>query len=77
MMSFEVTQSAFEIEKNVPVPGKATKNKPVFPFALMQPGDSFKFPKTIKSKVSGAAYVENRSKTRKFVIRGNRCWRIK
>lgn len=72
----------YKIEKDVPVPPSLTTGRnATYPFVKMEVGDSFSFPKKLMSKVRTAANnfsVRHKKKNEifKFIVRGNRCWRI-
>lgn len=67
----------FKIEKDIPVPPTAKKRK--YPFAIMQPGDSFSFPANLRNLIKTNSYNYERSLGAKFFFTPgeNRCWRIK
>ncbi len=78
---------SYEVEQQVPIPpctrgGRSRQSR--FPFAQMQPGDSFLVPReetTAKRLATNAAcYAKKWTKGWKFCVRtlpeGIRCWRL-
>ena len=79
------TQKMFSIEKNIPIPPKKMNKNAMYPFRLMEVGDSFSVPiasynKDEQSKTYRMIYnMRYRYKPKKFAIRIDdnsiRCWR--
>lgn len=63
----------FPVEKGIPLPEKAERNK--WPFGAMEVGDSFAFPPELSRTVRNAASSYQRNREVKFTIREGRCWR--
>jgi hypothetical protein len=76
-----MTPATFTIDKDVPRPRPYT-SRGRYPFAQMKVGDSFRFAKDGRARVSNAAiqFVRRHEPTWKFSVRlfegGYRCWRI-
>lgn len=70
---------AYEIEKNVPLPPRASKRK--YPFDSMEVGDSFLAPVEERQNVARAVTIENQKAGARFSVRtmkdrsGIRVWR--
>jgi len=69
--------SAFQIEKGIPIP----LERPTYPFAEMQVGDSFAVAAEMRSRVSSAsAFFQRAHPGQRFITRkyngAYRCWRI-
>ena len=66
------------LEKGIEIPVKQKVGK--YPYALMQPGDSFLVPDGSLSKVCNASYREWKKTGKKFTARvvegGVRVWRV-
>ena len=74
----------FKIEKNIPMPD-SEKSKGTGYFAAlrkMEVGDSFKFDRELRNRVSGAASYLKFRRGLEFIIKKTsnkecRCWRVK
>lgn len=66
------------IDNNMPMP--PIKRSRLYPFANMQPGDSFKVPREQDHRLRSAAYYYARKHGMKFTVArmedGVRCWRV-
>lgn len=67
----------FKVQSNIPMPGKMFNRKIMFPFDQMKVGDSFRFPKKMKTLVYSHAYLTRVKTGKKYSVRKTRCWRVK
>lgn len=69
----------FEVERDVPRPAHRKTRPHIYPFREMEPGDSFRVPGDLVTRVRSAAKEHGRRYEKKFSVlktdEGYRCWR--
>ncbi len=75
-----MTRASYQIDKDIPLPASGGRGRPcIYPFAIMEPGDSFVASPV--AAVKGAAFAYARRHGRKFTCRVQgddtvRVWRV-